>query len=60
MENRDDKLIAVIGLLSASLITVVFIFAMIWFSEPADLTPDTQSCDTRVCCAHLFASSDPR
>ena len=32
MESRDDKLIAIIGLLSACLIGVVFLFTMTWLT----------------------------
>ncbi|MBP2170902.1 hypothetical protein J2125_004094 [Erwinia toletana] len=47
MENRDDKLIALIGLLSACLISVIFLFAMTWLSDvrrPPEQLVDTQSC----------------
>lgn len=47
MENRDDKLIALIGLLSACLISVVFLFAMTWFSDvhpSSEPRVDSESC----------------
>ncbi|WP_164877290.1 hypothetical protein [[Pantoea] beijingensis] len=47
MENRDDKLIALIGLLSACLITVVFLFTMTWLSDVRH-TPE-QSVDVQSC-----------
>lgn len=51
MEARDDKLIAIIGLLSASLIGVVFLFTMTWLTDvrhPADPTLDVQTCPPKV------------
>ncbi|MDU3078737.1 MAG: hypothetical protein E7B29_21000, partial [Mixta calida] len=36
MESREDKLIALIVLLSACLITVVFLFAVTWLNVVAD------------------------
>jgi hypothetical protein len=47
MESRDDKLIAIIGLLSACLIGVVFLFTMTWLTDvrhPVDPTLDVQTC----------------
>lgn len=47
MESRDDKLIAIIGLLSACLIGVVFLFTMTWLTDvrhPADQSLDVQTC----------------
>jgi hypothetical protein len=47
MEARDDKLIAIIGLLSACLIGVVFLFTMTWLTDvrhPADPSLDVQTC----------------
>jgi len=47
MESRDDKLIAIIGLLSACLIGVVFLFTMTWLTDvrhPADRSLDVQTC----------------
>ncbi|WP_186454409.1 hypothetical protein [Candidatus Pantoea soli] len=47
MEARDDILIAVIGLLSACLIGVVFLFTMTWLTDvrhPADPALDVQTC----------------
>ncbi|WP_167377133.1 hypothetical protein [Pantoea wallisii] len=47
MESRDDKLIAIIGLLSACLIGVVFLFTMTWLTDvrqPADSGLDVQTC----------------
>ncbi|MBK0090441.1 MULTISPECIES: hypothetical protein [Erwiniaceae] len=51
MEARDDKLIAIIGLLSACLIGVVFLFTMTWLTDvrhPADPTLDVQTCPPKV------------
>ncbi len=47
MEARDDKLIAIIGLLCACLIGVVFLFTMTWLTDvrqPADPALDVQTC----------------
>ncbi|WP_199756263.1 hypothetical protein [Candidatus Pantoea deserta] len=47
MESRDDKLIAIIGLLSACLIGVVFLFTMTWLTDvrhPAETSLDVQGC----------------
>ncbi|WP_437610763.1 hypothetical protein [Erwinia sp. V71] len=47
MENRDDKLIAVIGLLCACLICVIILFVMTWLSDvrhPPEPPIDVQSC----------------
>ncbi|EIB99254.1 MULTISPECIES: hypothetical protein [Pantoea] len=47
MESRDDKLIAIIGLLAACLIGVTFLFTMVWLTDvrhPADPSLDVQSC----------------
>ncbi|WP_275554843.1 hypothetical protein [Mixta sp. Marseille-Q2659] len=47
METRDDKLIALIGLLSACLIGVVFLFTMTWITDirrPSQPPLDAQSC----------------
>lgn len=47
MENRDDKLIALIGLLAACLIGIVFLFVMTWLTDirrPAPAALDSQSC----------------
>ncbi|WP_215847106.1 hypothetical protein [Candidatus Pantoea bituminis] len=47
MENRDDKLIAIIGLLAACLIGVTFLFTMTWLTDvrhPTDPSLDVQSC----------------
>jgi len=47
MEARDDKLIAIIGLLCACLIGVVFLFTMTWLTDvrqPADPALDVQPC----------------
>ncbi|MDF7649770.1 MULTISPECIES: hypothetical protein [Pantoea] len=51
MEARDDKLIAIIGLLSACLIGVVFLFTMTWLTDvrhPADPTLDVQTCPPKT------------
>ncbi|WP_173581489.1 hypothetical protein [Winslowiella iniecta] len=50
MENRDDKLIALIGLLSACLVCVCVLFTMTWLSDvrhPSDQFVDAQSCYTK-------------
>lgn len=50
MESRDDKLIAIIGLLSACLIGVVFLFLMTWLTDvrhPADPSLDVQCCTAK-------------
>jgi len=50
MESRDDKLIAIIGLLAACLIGVVFLFAMTWLNDvrhPADPSLDVQNCSPK-------------
>ncbi|MHA6310887.1 MULTISPECIES: hypothetical protein [Pantoea] len=47
MESRDDKLIAIIGLLTACLIGVTFLFTMTWLTDvrhPTDPSLDVQSC----------------
>lgn len=47
MESREDKLIALIGLLSACLITVVFLFAVTWLNDvrrSAQAVPEAQAC----------------
>ncbi|MCZ4058734.1 hypothetical protein O3W44_06025 [Pantoea sp. LMR881] len=47
MESRDDKLIAIIGLLAACLIGVTFLFTMTWLTDvrhPTDPSLDVQSC----------------
>lgn len=47
MEARDDKLIAVIGLLLASLICIIFLFALTWLTDvrqPPEAVADVQSC----------------
>jgi len=33
MDVRDDKLIAIAGLLCASLITILVLFTMVWFMD---------------------------
>jgi len=50
MENRDDKLIALIGLLSACLVCVCVLFTMTWLSDvrhPSDQFVDAQFCYTK-------------
>jgi len=47
MENRDDKLIALIGLLSACLVGVIVLFTMAWLSDVRH--PSTQLVDTQAC-----------
>ncbi|WP_428945795.1 hypothetical protein ACQK5W_07305 [Pantoea sp. FN060301] len=47
MDAREDKLLALIGLLSAGLITIVVLFTLIWFSDVrsgAENPVDPQSC----------------
>ena len=47
MDARDDKLIAIIGLLCACLIDVIFLGAMTWLPDgrrPADTLQDAKSC----------------
>ncbi|WP_017349809.1 MULTISPECIES: hypothetical protein [Pantoea] len=47
MEARDDKLIAIIGLLTACLIGVVFLSAMTWLADvrrPSESSLDVQNC----------------
>jgi hypothetical protein len=47
MEARDDKLIALIGLLSACLIGVVVLFTMTWITDirrPLQPPLDAQAC----------------
>lgn len=51
MESSDDKLIAIIGLLSACLIGVVFLFTMTWLTDvrhPADPSLDVQTCPQKT------------
>ncbi|UQY45648.1 hypothetical protein M1E08_13125 [Erwinia sp. PK3-005] len=55
MENRDDKLIALIGLLSASLIGVMFLLAMTWLTDIRRPTPAALEVQT---CTMPPASSD--
>ncbi|MEZ3498179.1 hypothetical protein [Pantoea sp. KPR_PJ] len=50
MESRDDKLIAIIGLLSACLIGVVFLFVMTCLTDvrhPAQASLEVQSCTSK-------------
>lgn len=47
MEFRDDKLIAIIGLLAACLIGVIFLFTMTWLTDVhrhADAPLEVQIC----------------
>lgn len=47
MDTREDKLLALVGLLSASLIIVVVFFTLTWFSDVRHLPEnpvDPQSC----------------
>ncbi|AER33209.1 MULTISPECIES: hypothetical protein [Pantoea] len=48
MESRDDKLIAIIGLLTACLIGVTFLFVVTWLNDSRLASPperlDTQTC----------------
>jgi hypothetical protein len=51
MESRDDKLIAVIGLLSASLIGMIFLFIMTWLADVRRFSDDAtiqQSCHKKI------------
>lgn len=55
MESRDDKLIAIIGLLSACLIGVGFLFVMTWLTDvrhPAEPSLDVQNCAPKTPPAH--------
>ncbi|AIX74168.1 MAG: hypothetical protein E7C36_10875 [Mixta calida] len=59
MESREDKLIALIVLLSACLITVVFLFAVTWLNDvrrSAQTFPEPQACYAPV---EESASSPP-
>ncbi|WP_343463275.1 hypothetical protein [Pantoea sp.] len=47
MEARDDKLIAIIGLLAACLIGVVFLFTLTWLTaerRPFEAPQDVKTC----------------
>ncbi|MBM0746459.1 MULTISPECIES: hypothetical protein [Pantoea] len=47
MDARDDKLIAIIALLCACLIGVIFLVTMTWLTDvrrPADTLQDARSC----------------
>ncbi|URQ62672.1 hypothetical protein LQ939_07745 [Pantoea alhagi] len=47
MENRDDKLIALIGLLAASVIGIVVIFTTTWLADirrPSSDAFEVQTC----------------
>ncbi|MCE0488529.1 hypothetical protein LU196_00410 [Pantoea sp. Mb-10] len=47
MEARDDKLIAIIGLLAACLIGVVFLFTLTWLTadrHPVEAPQDVKTC----------------
>ncbi|MDF2784098.1 MAG: hypothetical protein K0S95_633 [Pantoea eucrina] len=47
MDARDDKLIAIIGLLCACLIGVIFLVTMAWLTDvrrPVDTLQDAKTC----------------
>ncbi len=47
MESRDDKLLALVGLLTAGLITVTVLFTLAWLSDvrsPTEQPLKTQTC----------------
>lgn len=48
MESRDDKLIAIIGLLTACLIGVTFLFVVTWLNDSHLVSPQTRI-DTQTC-----------
>lgn len=53
MDSGDDKLIAIIGLLAASLIGVTFLLTMVWFTDirqPVDPSLDVHSCTPKKNC----------
>jgi len=47
MDTRDDKLLALVGLLGAGLITVTVLFTLTWLSDVR--YPVEQPLDVRVC-----------
>lgn len=47
MDSRDDKLVALIGLLSAGLIAVTVLFTLTWLSDVRYTSK--QPLDVRVC-----------
>jgi len=55
MESRDDKLLALVGLLTAGLITVTVLFTLTWLSDVR--YPAEQPLDTRTCPSSLHHSS---
>lgn len=49
MESRDDKLLALIGLLTAGLITVTVLFLLTWLSDvryPVEQPIHVQNCSS--------------
>lgn len=47
MDSRDDKLLALVGLLTAGLITVTVLFTMTWLSDvryPTESPLDVRTC----------------
>lgn len=47
MDSREDKLVALIGLLSAGLVAVVVLFTLTWLSDVRYSSP--QPLDVRIC-----------
>lgn len=56
MDSRDDKLLALVGLLGAGLITVTVLFTLTWLSDVR--YPVEQPLDVRVCANSADYSSD--
>lgn len=48
MESRDDKLIAIIGLLTACLIGVTFLFVVTWLND-SHQAPSLEGVDAQTC-----------
>jgi len=49
MESRDDKLLALVGLLAAGLIAVTILFTLTWLSDVR--YPDEQPLNVQTCSA---------
>lgn len=47
MDSREDKLLALVGLLAAGLITVTVLFTLTWLSDVR--TPPEQNIDVKTC-----------
>lgn len=47
MDSREDKLLALVGLLAAGLITVTVLFTLTWLSDIR--TPPVQKIDIKTC-----------